>query len=173
MGHTRRGLPSSFHCNSMYCYKHAEEEEEGEEKAAVRVKGERGRSRFTVTFSPILPKATATGCGGWFFFRSALYVPQWLSRIFGRIFFCRLGRTYSAKCLCCCAWHFFFFFFSFFCGNGSACGGGKTNKNGASEQEGLFLPLCLRPGNTARKNKKVANVPGVYFPVHFFRGKET
>ncbi len=76
MGHTRRGLPSSFHCNSMYCYKHAEEEEEGEEKAAVRVKGERGRSRFTVTFSPILPKQQqpAVVVGGFFFGRHFMFL---------------------------------------------------------------------------------------------------
>ncbi len=155
----------------MYCYKHAEEEEEEEEeKAAVRVKGERrGRSRFTVTFSPVLPKQKqpAVVVGG-FFSVGTLCSSMAVTYIWPN-FFLPLGKNIFGK-MSLLPRLANFLFISLFCGNGSACGGGKTNKNGASEQ-GLFLPLCLRHGNTARKNKKVANVPGVYFPVHFFPGK--
>ena len=152
--------------------------EEGE-KAAVRVKGERGGSRFTVTFSPVLYRSSNNNRLWWlvdFFGRHFMFLNGchvYLAA--GKKFFLlvALWKEHIRQMSLLLRLANFFFFFSFFCGNGSAWGGGKTNKNGASEQEGLFLPLCLRPGNTARKNKKVANVLGVIFLYSFFRGKET
>ncbi len=124
----------------MYCYKHAEEEEE--EKAAVRVKGERGRSRFTVTFSPVLPKQqqTAVVVGG-FFFRSALYVPQWLSRIFGRIFFLPLGKNIFGKMSLLLRLANFLFLSLFFAGTVVRVGKGKQTKMERVNKAYLIISL--------------------------------
>ncbi len=171
MGHTRRGLTSSLFTVIRCTVINMQRRRRREEKAAVRVKGERGRSRFTVTFSPILPKQQqpAVVVGGFFFGRHFMFLNGCHVYLVEKSSFYLEEHIRQMSLLLRLA-NFIFLFL--FCGNGSACGGGKTNKNGASEQEGLF-PFCLRHGNTARKNKKVANVPGVIFLYSFFRGKET